>query len=230
MKLYAADHFIRRHLPIASFFESDQFERVDKPILPALALREAMVNAICHRDYHDNSSSISLAIYDDRLEIWNNGTLPPSLKLSDLKKKHESRPRNKLIANVLYSRKFFERWGSGTIKMLDLCKEQGVPEPEFEEYSGGFSVTFKFKNSIGVIAKGQPTELLQREMTSRQKQILTILSQHGKMAVREIREFLENPPADRTIGDDLAQLKKLDLVDSKGVGRGARWFILKMGR
>jgi ATP-dependent DNA helicase RecG len=99
----AADHFIRRHLPIASFFESDQFERVDKPILPTLAVREAMVNAVCHRDYRDNSSSISLAIYDDRLEIWNNGTLPPGLKLSDLKKKHESCPRNKLIANVLYS-------------------------------------------------------------------------------------------------------------------------------
>jgi ATP-dependent DNA helicase RecG len=226
----AADHFIRRHLPIASFFESDQFERVDKPILPVLAVREAMVNAVCHRDYRDNSSSISLAIYDDRLEIWNNGTLPPGLKLSDLKKKHESRPRNKLIANVLYSRKFFERWGSGTIKMLDLCKEHGVPEPEFEEYSGGFSVTFKFKNPIGVDAKMPLIEPSQREITSRQKQILAILSQQGKMALREIRAFLESPPADRTIRDDLAQLKNLGFIDSEGMGRGARWFILRMGR
>ena len=222
-----ADHFIRRHLPIASFFESDQFERVDKPILPVLALREAMVNAVCHRDYRDNSSSISLAIYDDRLEIWNNGTLPPGLKLSDLKKKHESCPRNKLIANVLYSRKFFERWGSGTIKMLDLCKEHGVPEPEFEEYSGGFSVTFKFKNPISVYVKTQLVESSQRGITSRQKQILAILSKHGKMALREIRAFLENPPADRTIRDDLAQLKNLGLIDSEGMGRGARWFILR---
>ncbi len=223
----AADHFIRRHLPIASFFESDQFERVDQLLLPVLAVREAMVNALCHRDYRDNSSSISLGIYDDRLEIWNNGTLPPDLKLSDLKKKHESRPRNKLIANVLYARKFFERWGSGTIKMVDLCKEQGVPEPEFEEYSGGFSVTFKFKNPIETSAKTQTTEVSLHDLSVRQKQILTILSQNKKMALREIREFLDNPPANRTIGDDLAELKKLDLIHSEGVGKGARWFILK---
>jgi ATP-dependent DNA helicase RecG len=223
-----ADNFIRRHLPIASFFESDQFERIDKSILPMLAVREAMVNAVCHRDYSDNSSSISLAIYDDCLEIWNNGTLPPGLKLSDLKKKHESRPRNKLIANVLYSRKFFERWGSGTIKMLDLCKEHGVPEPEFEEYSGGFSVTFKFKSPVGVSVKSQLPKFAE-DITLRQKQILTILSQHGKMAIRDISAFLENAPSNRTIGDDLAQLKKINLVGSEGVGRGARWFTLQIG-
>jgi ATP-dependent DNA helicase RecG len=150
--------------------------------------------------------------------------------LSDLKKKHESRPRNKLIANVLYSRKFFERWGSGTIKMLDLCNEQGVPEPEFEEYSDGFSVTFKFKNPIGTSSKTELIESSQWKISSRQKQILTILSQQGRIALRDIRGFLENPPADRTIRDDLAQLKKLGLVDSEGMGRGARWFILKIGR
>ncbi len=164
------------------------------------------------------------------MEIWNNGTLPPGLRLSDLKKKHESRPRNKLIANVLYSRKFFERWGSGTIKMLDLCKEHGVPEPEFEEYSGGFSVTFKFKNPIGAVTKVELIEPSQWEITARQKQILTILSQHGRIALRDIRGFLENPPADRTIRDDLAQLKTLGLVDSEGMGRGARWYIVRMGR
>lgn len=64
----------------------------------------------------------------------------------------------------------------------------------------------------------------QREITPRQKQILTILLQHGKIALRNIRSFLENPPADRTIRDDSAQLKTLSLVDSEGMGRGARWF------
>jgi len=225
--LSVADHFIRRHLSIASFFEPDQFERVDKPVLPVLAVREAMVNAVCHRDYHDKTSSISLAIYDDRLEIWNNGTLPPSLKLSDLKKKHESRPRNKLIANVLYSRKFFERWGSGTIKMLDLCKEHNLPEPAFEEYSDGFSVTFKFDNYKDSVGETQLTESLRQEISPRQKQILIILSQQGKIALRDIRRLLENPPADRTIRDDLAELKKLGLIDSEGAGRGSRWFTQK---
>lgn len=224
-----ADHFLQRHLPIASFFEPTQFERIDKPILPVLAVREAMVNAVSHCDYSDRLASMSLAIYDDRLEIWNNGTLPPGLKLSDLKKSHESKPRNKLIASVLYCRKFFEKWGSGTLKMFDLCREDGVPEPEFQEYSGGFSVTFRFKEPIGSSIKVLPTEI-KLDITPRQKQILTILSQHEKMPLRDIRGFLENPPADRTIGDDLAQLKESGLVDSEGVGRGARWFVLRMGR
>ncbi len=73
--------------------------------------------------------------------------------------------------------------------MLDLCKEQGVPEPEFEEYSGGFSVTFKFKNPIGTVTKEQLIVPSQWEISTRQKQILAILSQHGKIALREILFF-----------------------------------------
>lgn len=75
--LSEADYFMRRHLPIASFFQTNQFERMDKPSLPVLAVREAMINAVCHRDYSICSASMSLAIFDDRLEIWNNRNLPP---------------------------------------------------------------------------------------------------------------------------------------------------------
>lgn len=224
-----ADHFLQRHLPIASFFEPTQFERIDKPILPVLAVREAMVNAVSHCDYSDRLASMSLAIYDDRLEIWNNGTLPPGLKLSDLKKSHVSKPRNRLIASVLYCRKFFEKWGSGTLKMIDLCREDGVPEPVFEEYSGGFSVTFRFNEPIGATVKVLSPEA-EWEISQRQKQILAILAQHGKMPLREVRRFLENPPADRTLRDDFARLKVLGLIDSEGMGRGSRWFITKIRR
>jgi ATP-dependent DNA helicase RecG len=90
-------------------------------------------------------------------------------------------------------------------------------------------VTFRFKEPIGFTAKVTPPES-DREITPRQKQILMILSQHEKMPLREIVGFLENPPADRTIGDDLAQLKGLGIVDSEGVGRGAKWFVVRMGR
>lgn len=223
--LSEADNFVMRHLPIASAFSSSQFERTDKPILPVLALREAMVNALCHKDYSELLSAVTLAIYDDRLEIWNYGALSPKLKLSDLSKEHSSFPRNKLIANVLYRREFFEKWGTGTNKMIDLCREQGMAEPEFTEYSGGLAVTFRFKHPIG--ATSQTSLEQQIEITPRQQQILDILSENNKMAVREIRQHLENPPAVRTLGDDLAYLKKYGLIDSEGVGRGAKWFLLK---
>ena len=130
--LSEANYFSMRHLPVASFFESDKFKRIDKPTLPVMAIREALVNAISHRDYTNQSASISFAIFDDRLEIWNNGTLPPELKLKDLKKRHESYPRNKRIAKIFYSRGWVEKAGIGTLRMLEDCKELGVPEPELK--------------------------------------------------------------------------------------------------
>lgn len=106
--LREADIFLRRHLTIASIFNSDQFKRIDKPALPVLAVREALINALCHCDYSNHSAAISLAIFDERLEIWNHGDLPHGLKVDDLKHIHKSLPRNKLIAKVFYACGFIE--------------------------------------------------------------------------------------------------------------------------
>lgn len=86
-----------------------------------------------------------MAIFDDRLDIWNSGFLPKELKIEDLKKKHGSFPMNKLIAEIFYKRGLIERWGTGTLKMLERCREQRLPDPQFEEYSDGLSVNFLFE-------------------------------------------------------------------------------------
>ncbi len=222
--LREANSFISRHLPIASFFEADRFERIDKPTLPVLAVREALVNAICHRDYSHRSSSVTLAIFDDRMEIWNNGKLPANLKITDLKKKHKSTPVNKLISKVFYDRKYFDGWGTGIIKIFDLCRINDLPEPGYEQYSGGIEIRFKFRESIG-FAKTPELEFSGYQLTMRQKNILKILLAGKKMTVGEITETMENPPAPRTVGDDLSHLKKLGLIKLEGIGRGARWFM-----
>ena len=167
--LEVADNFFRKHLPIASYFKPDQFKRIDKPALPVIAVREALVNAICHRDYKDRSGYISIAIFDDRVEIWNNGTLPKKLQLEDLKHEHDSVLRNELIANVFYLRGYIEAWGTGTTKMIDFCKEDNIPAPKFSERTEGFLVTFKFAEPIG----GYKAKEL--ELTSRQSEILKLL-------------------------------------------------------
>ena len=218
--LSEADTFIRRHLPIASFFSPDDFERIDKPALPVLAVREALINAICHRDYSQSSAAISLAIYDDRMEIWNNGSLPKELRVEDLKRKHESYPRNKLISKVFYIRGFIERWGTGITKMIDGCKNSGLPEPQFEEYSGGLAVIFRFKESIVRIGESElPTDAL---LTQRQKQLLKILS-NVPASIQIIIEQLSNPPSQRMIQKDLAHLRKLGLVETRGKGKALIW-------
>ena len=97
--------FANLHLPIASTFLKDSVKREDKPLFPISVLREAITNALCHRDYSFSGGSISFAIYDDRLEIWSYGLLPPGLSIGELGELNQSIPRNRRIANILYYHK-----------------------------------------------------------------------------------------------------------------------------
>jgi len=208
--------FLRRHLPVAGRVVPGLFEREDEPLFPIEALREALVNAFCHRDYTIVGSAVSLAIYDDRLEIWSDGTLPFGLKPEDLKREHSSRPRNPLIANVFYLRGVIERWGRGTQRIVELCVKAGHPEPEFGEQAG--SVWVRFLPS-GYIAPHR----VAHDLTDRQREILHILSKRQSLPLREIRAAMDSPPSDRRLREELLHLKKLNLVTSSGHGRGASW-------
>ncbi len=78
------------------------------------------------RAYSHGEGAVSVAVYDDRLEIWSDGTLPFGLRPEDLKRDHLSRPRNPLIAEVFYRRGLVERWGKGTQRLVDLCVRAGA--------------------------------------------------------------------------------------------------------
>ena len=87
-----------------------QLERIDEPLYPIEALREALVNAICHRDYREWGGSLEIAIYDDRLELGNPGTLHFGLTPDDLVREHPSKPWNPHIANAFFRRGIIEHW------------------------------------------------------------------------------------------------------------------------
>jgi ATP-dependent DNA helicase RecG len=222
--LEEAETFVRRHLNIAMEFSSDSFERIDTPQLPFLAVREALINAICHRDYSHFSGSISLAIYDDRFEIWNMGELPAPLRLEDLTKTpHDSVQRNKKIAHVFYVRKYIEKWGSGITRMGDLCRDNQVPAPEYSLYSGGFSICFRFKNSLQQSIK--PEE--KNEFSKRQRQILSILEKFDELKLSEINDKLDKKIPERTLRADLSLLKEKGVISSQGRTRSTQWFLTK---
>ncbi|OGQ99319.1 MAG: hypothetical protein A2505_04800 [Deltaproteobacteria bacterium RIFOXYD12_FULL_55_16] len=107
--------------------------------LPPDAVGEAIVNAIAHRDYHSNAS-VEVRLFADRLEVWNPGSLPGTLTLDNLRHDHPSVPYNPLLAESLYLARYIERVGSGTQTMIELAREGGLPEPQFEQ-RGGFFVT-----------------------------------------------------------------------------------------
>ena len=208
--------FLRRHLPVSGRVQPGLFERADEPLFPVLALREALVNAFCHRDYSRAGGAVSLAIYDDRLEIWSDGGLPFGLRPDDLKRDHRSRPRNPLIAKAFYYRRLFEEWGRGTQRIVELCVKAGHPEPEFVEETDGVGVRF-------IPGGYTPPHRVGHDLTDRQREILHFLSTVESAALREIRSALKAPPADRTLQEDLAHLRKLELIDSDGWGRGATY-------
>lgn len=147
--------FLGNHLPVAAKIEEGNLLRVETPAIPHKVLREAVVNALCHRNYSMQSGSISIAIYDDRVEIISAGRLPSDIKLSDLTKSHESHPRNKLIAHVFYLCCMIERWGRGTRDIVKICEKSGNPRPRFEESTGTFSVIFPLKNRLRPFAYAQ---------------------------------------------------------------------------
>lgn len=113
--------------------------RIEKWQYPLPALREVLLNALVHRNYM--GAHIQIEVYDDRIYFWNEGSLPEELTVELLKKKHSSKPRNPLIASVCFKGGYIDAWGRGIKKIIDACKEEGLPEPEFEETCGGLSVT-----------------------------------------------------------------------------------------
>lgn len=115
--------------------------RKDNMEYPEEALREAIINAVIHRSYM--GAHTQLRIDPDSLNLWNEGALPPDIKIDDLKKWHLSRPRNEFLADAFFKAGMIEAWGRGTIRIVDECKKAGLPEPEFREEFGGFSVRFR---------------------------------------------------------------------------------------
>ncbi len=171
--------------------------------LPPDAVGEAIVNAIAHRDYHSNAS-VEVRLFADRLEVWNPGRLPGTLTLDDLRTDHPSVPNNPLVAESLYLTRYIEKAGSGTQRMIELCQQAGLPEPEFAQRSGSFVITlcrdWLTEEVIKVLGVGE-----------RQMKAIMHVKVNGRITNREYRDLTET--IYRTASRDLE-----DLV-SKGVFR-----------
>ena len=138
--LNEAMNFFRKHLnmhgKIVGLVRDEYLE------VPAEALREAVLNALCHRQYERYNLTIGIAIYDDRIEIENPGILPPQITPENIREPHISYPYNPLIANVLYSTTYIENWGSGVKRIIEACQKRGVAAPTWSINGGFVVVTF----------------------------------------------------------------------------------------
>ncbi|MCY4497810.1 MAG: hypothetical protein OXC14_11030 [Rhodospirillaceae bacterium] len=212
-----AERFLRNTLPIASRFERGRMARIDEPLYPPLATREALANALCHRDYAMGGGSIGLAVYDDRLEVTSTGPLHFGLTPRDLFGPHESRPWNPLIARIFYRRGIIEEWGRGTIKMAELATSAGLPRPEIEE--GHDFVTVRFRGAGFALPRQRD-----RDSVGRKKAILALLDRtESGLALRDIVANLALDLSERQVRRTLAALRNQGQAEPTGRGPAARW-------
>jgi ATP-dependent DNA helicase RecG len=130
---------IKKHLNVK--FDINDNQRQDIWDYPIPAIREAVMNALIHRDYLV-TGDIQIRVYDDSIWFYNTGLLPYPMTIDRIKLEHGSFPRNKLLAMVFYYAGFIEKWGSGTLRIISQFKAHLLPEPDFKEEMGGFSVVF----------------------------------------------------------------------------------------
>jgi ATP-dependent DNA helicase RecG len=176
--------------------------------IPQKAIREAIVNAIVHRDYN-SPSKVQVRVFPDRAEIWNPGQLPPQLKIDDLKEPHPSIPYNPLIFRQFYRVAYVEDVGGGTIDIIKTCKESGLPEPEFEQKMGSF---------ITIIRRSFLTDEYLGGMDLNERQITAVkhIGIYGKITRAEYEKLCL--VSARTANRELDKLYKKKLIEKKGKG------------
>ena len=165
-ELYIKDHINWR-------VKFGKLEREEIPEVPINAIREALVNSFCHRDYRIPKSN-SVAIYKDRIEIYNPGDFPQGLTPQDfIEGKESSVLRNPLVAEILYLSKDIEKWGSGIKRIFDECQANNV-KVEFEIRKTGFFVTF-YRPGISTEPQKQFTEQVPSKYRASTEQVQKIL-------------------------------------------------------
>lgn len=176
---------------------------------PLEALREAVINAVCHRDY-TISSNTEVRIYDDKLIVWSPGGLPLGITIEDLYKPHSSVLRNKGIGEIFYDMGWIEQWGSGIDKMHKACSKAGLPEPKFEEYQG-FRVIFR---------KDIYTEEYLNKLGLNERQIKAVMyvKEKGRITNKEYQQLIKNISR-ITVTRDLTDLRIKGILKMIGAGK-----------
>jgi len=210
------EKFVLKNIKRAAWIEPGKVKRQEKWEYPMDSVREAITNAIVHRDYQ-SPSKVQVRIFDDRIEVWNPGSLPKGWTVKTLKEEHESIPSNPLLARMFFLIKYIEEWGRGTTDMVKDCSNYGLPEPEFKDT--GTSIVVIFRKS-----KLTEEHLEKMKLNDRQKEIINYLKEHKKMTSTEYAERFNITK--RTALTDLKGLVKKGIATAKGKTKKKRHYVL----
>lgn len=185
--------------------------RIEKYEYPRDAIREALLNAVAHKDY-SGGTPIQISVYPGKIILWNEGQLPENWTVENLLIKHPSKPYNPDIANALFRSGYIESWGRGTLKMIRECELAGIPKPVYFYSMSGFFVEFKKDNYNEEYLRGLG-------LNERQVKAVLYVKKNGKITNKEYQEIFN--VARMTATRDLAALIEKDILSSsntKGAG------------
>ncbi|MFH1127117.1 MAG: RNA-binding domain-containing protein [archaeon] len=195
-----AENFIKRNIRYMGF-RTDDFQRIDKYEYPLKALREAIINALIHRDYQ-NRADARVFIFDDRLEVVSPGTFPAGVS----PEKPVHRPVNSILSNYMYDIGFIEKYGSGIYLENELCEKNGNDKPIYE--LGDIETKVIFKSQVRTISIETAKE--KYELNERQKKALEYIAENGKITTLEYMELAE--VSLKTAKRDISDLKDKKII------------------
>lgn len=203
-------------------YEIKEIQREDIWDYPIPAIREAILNSLIHRNYFDIANFIVIKVYDDHIWFFNPGGLPEGITIDELKKPHSSHLRNPLIAKAFYLAGYIEQYGSGTVRMVEWMKGAGLPEPEYKEEMGGFSVYFHKDSYI-------EEKLIKMGLNERQIKAVIYVKEKGKITNKEYRGLFGI--TDRTALIDLSELCRKNMFERIGnTGRNTEYHLIQQTR
>lgn len=192
--------------------EIEGLVRKDVYELPVGAIREMIINAVCHRNFMDNSC-VQVAIYDNRVEVTSPGMLFGGLTLEEAMN-GRSKIRNRAIAETFSRMELIEAWGTGIRRILRRADEYGLPTPEFMEIGDTFRVNLYKKADKKADKKFE-----------RQQLIIEYLQREESVSNREARAILGL--AESTTKRILKQMVQDEILSESGQRKGKRYFLKK---
>ena len=208
----ALDLLLTKYL--RAYIDYEGITRVEKYPFPKNALREALLNAIVHKDY-SSGVPIQISVYEDKIYFWNDGQLPEDWTIERLLTKHPSKPYNPLIANAFFRAGLIESWGRGIEKMQAECKEAGVSAPIFNYDMPGLMIEFRSKN-----VKSSPKSS-GKSSGKTGVQIIRLMDENSHITIPELAEALG--VTTRAIEKQISSLRKNGQLKRIGPARGGHW-------
>lgn len=191
-------------------------EREETYEYPQFAVREAIVNAICHRDYRLKGRRIEIRMYSDRLEVISPGGLPGFITIENIKDEHFS--RNPRIVNGLFQWGYIEELGLGIDRMMEVMQQAGHKPPSFDARPYSFAVT------LYNAREKQPPPDWVRNTNYRQARALQYIKEHGSITNREYRQLCVGVSAE-TLRLDLADMVEKGILLKVGSKKGTYYII-----